>query len=138
MIVFKHEFISMPLDVTFSLSFLTLLEIFHPFLTLLEIFIPLLTLHEIYLPNTPEPRYSKRARQTPFVYYIKSFTISRHSKKWKFYYIHLVYISANDTITYNYHFLKKSVMLDSFFSSTLSFKSEFLVKNLEFTPPPLL
>ena len=81
MIVFKHEFISMPLDVTFSLSFLTLLEIFHPFLTLLEIFIPLLTLHEIYLPNTPEPRYSKRARQTPFVYYIKSFIISRHSKK---------------------------------------------------------
>ena len=37
--------------------------------------------------NTPEPRYSKRARQTPFVYYIKSFTISRHSKKWKIYYI---------------------------------------------------
>ena len=31
--------------------------------------------------STPEPRYSKRARQTPFVYYIKSFTISRHNKK---------------------------------------------------------
>ena len=31
--------------------------------------------------STPEPRYSKRAHQTPFVYYIKSFTISRYSKK---------------------------------------------------------
>ena len=29
--------------------------------------------------NTPETRYSKRARQTPFVYYIKSFTISMQS-----------------------------------------------------------
>ena len=34
-------------------------------------------------PYTPEPRYSKRARQNPFVYYIKSFTISRHRKKMK-------------------------------------------------------
>ena len=33
---------------------------------------------------TPEPWYSERARQTPFVHYIKSFTISRHSKKWNF------------------------------------------------------
>ena len=37
-------------------------------------------LYDFYLNTTPEPRYSKRARQTPFVYYIKSFTISRHSK----------------------------------------------------------
>ena len=32
------------------------------------------------IPNTPEPWYSKQARQTPFVYYIKSFTISSQSK----------------------------------------------------------
>ena len=31
------------------------------------------------LKSTPETRYSKRARQTPFVYYIESFTISRQS-----------------------------------------------------------
>ena len=30
--------------------------------------------------NTPEPWYSKRAHQTTFVYYIKSFTISSQSK----------------------------------------------------------
>ena len=29
--------------------------------------------------STPETRYSKRACQTPFVYYIQSFTISRQS-----------------------------------------------------------
>ena len=29
--------------------------------------------------STPETQYSKRARQTPFVYYIESFTISRQS-----------------------------------------------------------
>ena len=30
--------------------------------------------------STPEPWYSKQARQTPFVYYIKSFTISSQIK----------------------------------------------------------
>ena len=33
----------------------------------------------LFLENTPETRYSKRARKTPFVYYIESFTISRQN-----------------------------------------------------------
>ena len=33
--------------------------------------------HCVKKDSTPEPWYSERARQTPFVHYIKSFTISR-------------------------------------------------------------
>ena len=38
-----------------------------------------LQVNPFYILTTPETRYSKRARQTPSVYYIESFTISRQN-----------------------------------------------------------